>query len=92
MKMRLRKCWAILADAGRDKATQLRAIDSLREEDKEIIHRAQLLGIFPKDFQINVENTQVNVQNFIKAEHFKEAYDKYFGGGSGKDQERQSPG
>lgn len=88
-KMRLRKYWAIVGDKAMDAKTQMEALNGLREEDKEIIRRAQLMGIFPKDFQINVDNRQVNISNFIKAEDFKEAYDKHFGGRGSEDEERQ---
>ena len=88
--VRIRRLWAMMKDAPNNE--KMRILDSLREEDKESMHRMQVIGIFPKDIQLNVNNTQINTNLFIKAEDFKQAYDEHFSKRGSKDQERQGTG
>ncbi len=96
MSMRVRKAWLILSGETSSDRDKLTAIRELREEDKELVHRMQIIGLLPKDTAIidtQQNNTQVNIKNEmnVSARTFKEAYAKYFGKGSSEEKERQSP-
>ena len=62
MRLRVRKLWSILSDEKIKVRDRMNAINLLREEDKEAVKRAQIVGLLPKTFPEEGEGTQINNQ------------------------------
>ena len=62
-KMRMRHLWIMLNQKENDSKDKVAIINSLREEDRDMIKRAQIIGLLPKTEEINVQNnTQINIK------------------------------
>ncbi len=63
MRLRIRKLWVILSDDKIKVRDRMNAINLLREEDKEAVKRAQIIGLLPKTLpEEGMGGTQINNQ------------------------------
>ncbi len=56
MGMRLKRYWKIIIDEDASNPDKIRALDSLRDEDKEAIRRLQIVGVIPKEFGTGIDD------------------------------------
>ena len=68
-KMRIRRLWNILGDKSASSNDKIKAVNALREEDRQAVARAQIIGLLPKlipdgeegAYGQTINNQQVNI-------------------------------